>query len=112
MKKTKVQKKFPAYVADLARLITYKPHSVVSREIINKRCGNVTLFAFDKDEGLSEHTAPYDAMVFVLDGAVRITISGKPFRLGKGEMIVMPSRKPHTLDALKKFKMMLVMIKS
>jgi quercetin dioxygenase-like cupin family protein len=112
MKKTKAHKKFPARAADLARLITYKPKSVVSREIINQRCGNVTLFAFDRGEGLSEHAAPYDAMVYVLDGAVKITISGRPFRLGKGEMIVMPSRKPHALDALKKFKMLLVMIKS
>jgi quercetin dioxygenase-like cupin family protein len=112
MKGKRIAKKLPVRVEDMSRLVAYKPKSVVSREIINKRTGSVTLFSFDKGEGLSEHTAPFDAMVYVLDGAVRITISGRPYNLKKGEMIIMPGRKPHALDALKKFKMMLVMIKS
>jgi quercetin dioxygenase-like cupin family protein len=112
MNRNRSRKRPAARVADLTRLVGYKRGSVVSRELINKRTGSVTLFSFDKGEGLSEHTAPYDAMVFMLDGAARITISGRPFNLKKGEMIVMPARKPHALDALKKFKMMLVMIKS
>jgi quercetin dioxygenase-like cupin family protein len=112
LKRAKTHKKVPAYVADLARMVGYKRGSVISRELLNKRTGSVTLFSFDKGEGLSEHAAPYDAMVYVLGGAVRITISGKPYNLKKGEMIVMPARKPHALDALKKFKMLLVMIRS
>jgi quercetin dioxygenase-like cupin family protein len=84
---------------------------VVSREIIDRRGGSVTLFSFDRGEGLSEHSAPFDALVVVLDGVVRITIAGRPFHLKKGEMIIMPARIPHALDALKKFKMMLVMVK-
>lgn len=98
-------------VVDLARLVPYKTGSVVSREIVDRSSGSVTLFAFDRGEGLSEHTAPYDALVLVLDGLVRITIAGRPFRLREGEMIIMPARVPHALDALKRFKMMLVMIK-
>jgi quercetin dioxygenase-like cupin family protein len=112
MKTKRTKKSVLPRAENLARLVGYKKGSVVSRELIDKRTGSVTLFSFDKGEGLSEHTAPYDAMVYVLDGAVRITISGRPFNLKKGEMIVMPARKPHALDALKKFKMMLVMIRS
>jgi len=112
MKTKRTKKPVLPRVEDLARLVGYKKGSVVSRELIDRRTGSVTLFSFDKGEGLSEHTAPYDAMVYVLDGSVRITISGRPFNLKKGEMIVMPVRKPHAFDALKKFKMMLVMIRS
>ena len=92
-------------------LITYKPGSVVSRTVITRPVGTVTLFAFDKGEGLSEHTAPFDALVQVLDGSVEITIAGRPYRVAKGGMIVMPAGKPHALRAIEKFKMMLVMIK-
>jgi quercetin dioxygenase-like cupin family protein len=105
-------KKLPVRVEAMSRLVAYKPKSVVSREVIDKPTGSVTLFSFDRGEGLSEHTAPYDALAYVLDGAVRITIAGRPFILKKGEMIIMPGRKPHALAALKKFKMMLVMIRS
>ncbi|MHA2393384.1 MAG: cupin domain-containing protein, partial [Promethearchaeota archaeon] len=86
--------------------------SVVSRTLINKEIGTVTLFSFDKDEGLSEHTAPFDALVYVFDGEAEITISKQPHRVKKGQMIIMPAHEPHALKALEKFKMMLVMIKA
>jgi quercetin dioxygenase-like cupin family protein len=96
----------------LADMLDYQEGSVVSKTLIKKTSGTVTLFAFDEGEGLSEHTAPFDAMVCVLDGEVQITISGKPFDLKQGEMIIMPANEPHALKAVKKFKMMLIMIKS
>ncbi len=73
--------------------------------------GTITLFAFDRDQGLSEHTAPFDALVFIVDGSAEIVISGKPHRAGRGEMIIMPANKPHALRAVRRFKMLLVMIK-
>jgi quercetin dioxygenase-like cupin family protein len=93
-------------------LIDYQEGSVVSHTIIDKKTGTVTLFAFDENQGLSEHTAPYDAMVQVLDGEVEVTISGKPLSLKKGEVTIMPSNHPHALKAKTKFKMLLTMIKS
>ena len=90
----------------------YQKASVVSKSLLAKKGGNITLFAFDKGEGLSEHTAPFDAFVHILDGEARITISGKPYDLKKGEMIIMPANEPHALKAQEKFKMLLVMIKS
>jgi quercetin dioxygenase-like cupin family protein len=96
----------------LINLVQYQEGSVVSRTIIEKQVGTVTLFAFAEGQGLSEHTAPYDAMVFVFDGEVQITISGKPISLGKGEITIMPANEPHALKAIKDFKMMLVMIKA
>ncbi len=93
-------------------LIDYGEASVVSRTLIDKKAGTVTLFAFDENQGLSEHTAPYDALVQVLEGEVEIKISGKTYRLHKDEMIIMPANKPHGLRAVKKFKMMLTMIKA
>jgi quercetin dioxygenase-like cupin family protein len=101
-----------AQVINLAGLLDYQADSVVSREIINKKTGTVTLFAFAQGQGLSEHTAPFDALVYILDGAAKITISGKDHKLSAGEMIIMPANEPHALMALEKFKMMLVMIKS
>ena len=95
----------------LEGLVTYQAGSVVSRTVINRPAGTVTLFAFDKGESLSEHTAPFDALVTVLDGTAEITIAGKPHTLDRGGMIVMPAGKPHALRAVEKFKMMLVMIK-
>ena len=92
-------------------LVSYQDGSVVSRTLIAKPAGTVTLFAFDRGESLSEHTAPFDALVQVLDGTAEITISGNPYALGAGEMIIMPAGKPHSLTATGKFKMMLVMIK-
>jgi quercetin dioxygenase-like cupin family protein len=99
-------------VAALDGLIDYQVGAVVSRAVIDKPAGTVTLFAFDKGQGLSEHTAPYDAMVDVIDGEVEITISGKPSRVKQGEIFIMPANEPHALKALARFKMMLVMIKS
>ena len=96
----------------LTDLIEYQQGSVVSRTIIDKETGTVTLFAFDKGQGLSEHTAPFDAIVYALDGAVEVTISGKIFPLTKEEMIIMPANEPHALKATKRFKMLLTMIKS
>ncbi|MBN1496191.1 MAG: cupin domain-containing protein [Spirochaetes bacterium] len=92
-------------------LIDYQDSSVVSRTVINRPVGTVTLFAFDRGQGLSEHTAPFDALVHVLDGTAEIRIAGKPFLLKKGGMIVMPAGKPHALNAVERFKMMLVMIR-
>ena len=92
-------------------LIQYQEGSVVSREIIGRPAGTVTVFAFDQGQGLSEHTAPFDALVQVLDGDVEIRISGEPYRLKEGEIIIMPAGEPHALKAVKRFKMLLVMIK-
>ncbi|MEN6319304.1 MAG: cupin domain-containing protein [Syntrophaceae bacterium] len=99
-------------VSTVKDMITYQDGSIVSKEIIKKPTGTVTLFAFDRDQGLSEHTAPFDALVYVLDGEAEITISGEPHQLKEGEMIIMPGGKPHALKAVKSFKMMLVMIRS
>ncbi|MFC2014511.1 cupin domain-containing protein [Chloroflexota bacterium] len=99
-------------VVKLNELVDYQSGSVVSRTIIDKKAGTCTLFAFDEGEGLSEHTAPFDALVHLLDGEAEITISGKSHNLKAGDMIIMPADKPHALRALKRFKMMLVMIKS
>ena len=99
-------------VENLAGLVSYQDNSVVSKTLIKKDTGTVTLFAFGKDQGLSEHTAPFDAMVHILDGQAEITISGNPFIVKSGEMIIMPANEPHALKAIEAFKMMLVMIKS
>jgi len=96
----------------LADLVDYQDGAVVSREIINKNTGTVTLFAFDKGQGLSEHTAPFDALVHLLDGEADITISGKTLRLKEGEMVIMPANQPHALKAIIRFKMILTMIRS
>ena len=94
-------------------LIEYQKDSVVSREIIKKDIGTVTIFAFDKGQGLSEHSAPFDAMVQIIDGEAEITINGKPNTVKEGEMIIMPGNIPHALQAEnKQFKMILTMIKS
>ena len=95
----------------LKDLAAYQDHSVVSREIIRKPSGTMTIFAFDKDEGLSEHTAPFDAAVYLLEGEAQITIDGKPHTVKEGEMIIMPANKPHALKAVTRYKMLLVMIK-
>jgi len=97
---------------ELAGLIEYQAGSIVSRMLVKKDAGTVTLFAFDKDQGLSEHTAPFDAMVYVIEGEVEITISGKPMTLKTGDTVIMPANDPHALKAIEKFKMLLVMVKS
>ena len=99
-------------VQNLKELVEYQGDSVVSKTLIDKQAGTVTLFAFDKEQGLSEHTAPYDALVYIVDGTAEVTISGKTHHLVEGEMIVMPANEPHALKATEKFKMVLVMIKS
>jgi len=99
-------------VVELAALIDYQTGAVVSREIIKQKTGTVTVFAFDEGQGLSEHTAPFDALVYLLDGEAEITISGKPFQVKQGEMIIMPANEPHALKATQRFKMLLIMIRS
>ncbi len=99
-------------VKSLSGMSAYQDGSVVSREIIKKQTGSVTVFAFDKGEGLSEHTAPFDALVTILDGEAEIVISGNPNRVQAGEFIIMPANEPHSLKAVEKFKMMLTMIRS
>lgn len=100
-----------AGVLNAVDLVQYQESSVVSKTLIDKKAGTVTLFAFDKGQGLSEHTAPFDALVNVLDGEVEIRISGKPCLVKAGELIIMPANEPHALKAVTRFKMMLVMIK-
>ena len=97
---------------ELKGLIDYQEGSVVSRTIIDRKTGTVTLFAFDVGQGLSEHTAPFDAMVYILDGESEITISGNPLQVRAGEMVIMPANEPHALRAVEKFKMLLIMIRS
>ncbi|MGE5314179.1 MAG: cupin domain-containing protein [Acidobacteriota bacterium] len=92
-------------------MIQYQTDAVVSRIIIKKKTGSVTLFAFDEGQELSEHTTPFDALAHVIDGQAEITISGTPNKVAAGEMIVMPAGEPHALKAVKKFKMLLTMIK-
>jgi len=99
-------------VTRLVDLADYQEGSIVSRTIIDKKTGTVTFFAFDKGQGLSEHTAPFDALVYVLDGEAEVVIAGKPFRLRAGEMVMMPANDPHALKATKRFKMLLTMIRS
>ena len=92
--------------------VAYQEGSIVSRTVIEKPNGTVTVFAFDKDQALSEHTAPFDAIVHVLDGEAEVTISGRPNVVRAGEMIVMPANDPHALKAVTPFKMMLIMVKA
>ncbi|MFH0799248.1 MAG: cupin domain-containing protein [Pseudomonadota bacterium] len=101
-----------AHAMNLAGTVAYQDGAVVSRELIRKETGTVTVFAFDRGQGLSEHTAPFDAMVCVLEGRAKIKISGEPHDVASGEAIVMPAGKPHSLHAAERFKMMLVMIRS
>jgi len=110
--KTEVDSAFVSTVTNLTDSIKYQDGAVVSRTIIKKPAGNVTLFSFDIDEGLSEHTAPFDALAYIMDGEAEITISSKPYRLKAGEMIIMPANEPHALKAIEPFKMMLVMVKN
>jgi quercetin dioxygenase-like cupin family protein len=112
IKKQKNSQDLKAKALKLKDLIPYQPGAIVSREILRKPSGTVTVFAFDTGEELSEHTAPFDALVFGLDGEADITISGKRHRLTAGEMIIMPANEPHALKAAGTFKMALIMIRS
>ena len=105
-------KGFPAAKPPAAAWIQYQSGSIVSREIIGKPAGSVTLFAFDAGQCLSEHTAPFNALVLMLEGEAEIRIAGKPHLLQAGQMILMPARQPHALKALKPFKMILTLIRS
>ena len=99
-------------VLKLADLVAYQDDSVVSRQITKADAGNVTLFAFDAGQELSEHKAPFDALVHLLDGEAEVRISGKQFKLSTGDAIVMPANEPHALKATKRFKMLLTMIRA
>lgn len=97
---------------NINQLINFREGSVVSKEIINKPSGTVTLFAFAKDQGLSEHTVPYDGLAIVTEGLAEITVSGVKHEVKTGEMFLLPANAPHSLKALQPFKMILTMIKS
>ena len=99
-------------VIKLADIVSYQEGAIVSREIVSKNAGTVTVFAFDTGQGLSEHTAPFDALVYLLDGEAQVSISGKPMQLKSGDMIIMPANKPHALKATTRFKMVLTMIRA
>jgi len=99
-------------VTNLENAIAYQKDSVVSKTIIGKKTGTVTLFAFDVGQGLSEHTAPFDAMVYSVDGEAEITVGGTLYVLKKGETVILPAHVPHAVKPLGQFKMLLVMIKS
>lgn len=99
-------------VLHIAEMVNYQEGSVVSRQITKEDAGNVTLFAFDAEQGLSEHKAPFDALVHVLEGEAEVTISGTPYHLKAGDAIVMPANEPHALKAIQKFKMLLTMIRA
>jgi quercetin dioxygenase-like cupin family protein len=105
-------KEIMAQAARAVDLVEYQRGAVVSKTVLNRKTGTVTLFAFDKEQGLSEHTAPFDALVQVIDGEAEIVISGKPLRLKEGEMTIMPANEPHSLKATERFKMVLTMIRS
>jgi quercetin dioxygenase-like cupin family protein len=96
----------------LLDLIDYQDGAVVSREVLRKKTGTITLFAFDEEQGLSEHTTAFDALANVLEGELEITISGDPLRVKQGEMVIMPAGQPHAVNAIKKSKMLLIMIRS
>jgi len=100
-----------AAASEAASLAEYQPGAVVSRTVIDRKTGTVTLFAFDAGEGLSEHTAPFDALVHVIDGAALVTIGGRDHEVAAGSMIVMPAGVPHSLRAVERFKMILTMIR-
>ncbi len=97
--------------AKLVDMVNYQDGSIVSREVIKKETGTVTLFAFDKGQGLSEHTAPFEALVNVIEGQARVRISAEVFIVKEGELIIMPADKPHSIQAIERFKMLLVLVK-
>jgi quercetin dioxygenase-like cupin family protein len=111
-KKPSTSDNLAAQALRLTDLINYQDDSVVSRTLVNQPSGTVTLFAFVKGQGLSEHTAPFDALVYMLDGEADITVAGKTVRAQPGDLVIMPAHQPHALDAVTRFKMMLTMIRS
>jgi quercetin dioxygenase-like cupin family protein len=111
-KDANTEKNVIGQILNPSEMIAYQKASIVSRTIVNKKVGTVTLFAFDKGQSLSEHTAPFDAIIQIVDGKGEVLIGGKPHQLGKGQMIIMPANIPHAVTATAKFKMLLVMIRS
>ena len=106
------EKTATAEVKQLAELLQYQDGSIVSRVLLKNKGGTVTLFAFDVGEGLSEHTAPFDALVVVTDGEAEVQIAGESFRVRQGETIILPANRPHAVKALSRFKMLLIMIRA
>lgn len=104
--------KLAGHAANLAELVGYQEGSIVSRTLIDKKAGTVTLFAFDGNQALSEHTAPFDALLHVFEGEAEVTVAGKAFRLKTGMVTLLPAGKTHAVKAISRFKMMLVMIRS
>ena len=98
-------------VVEIAALVRYQEGAVVSRTLIDKKVGTMTVFAFDRGQGLSEHTTPYDAVIIDLEGEVEVTLGGESIHLGTGQMLIMPAKVPHALKAITRFKMMLIMIR-
>lgn len=98
-------------VLELRDVVAYQDGTVASRMLVNKKAGSITIFSFDEDEGLSEHTAPYDAVVTILDGECEVWVAGQTFRMQEGQTIIFPANVPHALGALTRFKMMLTMIR-
>jgi len=111
-KNSEATAKLSGQAANLTGLVDYQAGSVVSRTLIDKKVGTVTLFAFDADQGLSEHIAPFDALLYVFDGEAEVTVSGKSIELKAGMATVLPAGETHSVKALSRFKMMLVMIRS
>ncbi len=107
-----MNEKLISKILKLADTVSYQDSAVVSKEILKKKTGGITLFAFDRGQGLSEHTAPFDAFVYIFDGKADISINSKIYKLKAGEFIIMPANKPHSLKAKQRFKMMLVMIRA
>ena len=99
-------------VIELASFVEYSDNSVLSKTLVDKNAGTITLFSFDAGQGLSEHTAPYDAVVHIIDGEAEIIIGGTASRVTTGQMIIMPAEIPHELRAIKQFKMLLTMIRA
>lgn len=111
IKKHEAKEDIAGKIFKLIDMVNYQEGSIVSRMIIKKDVGNVTLFAFAEGQDLSEHTVPFDALVYIFDGEAEITIDSKPRHLKSGEMIIMPAKKSHSVKAVKRFKMVLTMIK-
>jgi len=106
-----IQEDLMSKVLPMKDLASYQDRSVVSRELVSKPAGTVTVFAFDAGEGLSEHTAPFDALVYILEGRAEVSIDGSVHQVKEGEMIVMPAHRPHAVKAALRFKMLLVMVR-
>ena len=112
MSKEKADPSALADAARLAELVSYQEGAVVSRSLVHRPSGSVTLFAFDEGQSLSEHTAPFDALVYVVEGEAEVTVSGRESRLGAGDALLMPANEPHAVKAAKRFKMLLIMLRS